>query len=98
MTNFRFPLKRVLDWRRTQLELEEARYRQQAADVAALDRARAEVEAAGIRAELQVRQWTNLAGCDLSALDAFRLRVKVREAGIARQRSECARKLAEQQQ
>ena len=31
MTAFRFPLKRVLDWRRTQLELEDVRYKQQAA-------------------------------------------------------------------
>src|SRR5689334_21423967 len=97
MTAFRFPLQRVLDWRRTQLELEEARYKQQAAGLAALDRARAEVEAAGIRAEVQVRQWDNLAGRDLAALGAFRLRVKAREAEIARQRVECARKLDEQQ-
>ena len=97
MTNFRFPLKRVLDWRRAQLELEEARYKQQAAALAALDRARAEIEASGIRAEIQVRQWDNLAGRDLSALGAFRLRVKAREAEIARRRLDCARKLEEQQ-
>jgi len=97
MTSLRFPLKRVLDWRRTQLELEEARYKQQAAALAALDRARAEIEAAGIRAEIQVRQWDNLAGRDLSALGAFRLRVQAREAEIACRRVDCARKLEEQQ-
>ena len=97
MTTFRFPLKRILDWRRAQLELEEARYRQQSAALAALDRMRAEVEAAGIQAELQVREWNPVAGRDLGALGVFRQRVKAREAQIALQRTECARKLGEQQ-
>src|SRR5207247_1889869 len=89
--------KRVLGWRRTQLELEEARFKQQAAGVAALDRARAEIEAEGIRAEVQVREWNPVAGRDLGALSAFRMRVKSREAQLALQRVECVRKLAEQQ-
>ena len=97
MTSFRFPLKRVLDWRRTQLELEEALYKQQAAELAAMDCARAEIEAAGIRAEVQVPQWSAVGGSDLAALDAFRRRVKSREAEIANRRIEFARKLAERQ-
>jgi len=97
MTGFRFPLKRVLDWRRTQLELEEARYKQQTAELAALNRARAEMEAAGIRAEVQVREWNPVAGRDLAALGAFRQKVKSREAEVALRRVECARRLDEQQ-
>jgi hypothetical protein len=97
MTSFKFPLKRVLDCRRTQLELEEARYRQHAASLAALDRRRAEVEAEGIRAEVQVREWSPVTSSDLAALCAFRSRVKSIEARIAAQRAECARKLAERQ-
>jgi flagellar export protein FliJ len=97
MNAFRFRLKRVLDWRRTQLELEEARYKQQAASLAELDRARAEIEAAGIRAEFQVREWNPVAGSDLEALSAFRARVKSRESHLAAERVECAKRLAEQQ-
>ena len=97
MNSFRFPLKRVLDWRRTQLGIQEARYKQQAAALAALDGLRAEIEAEGIRAELQVREWGNVTSVDLEALSAFRVRVKAREARIAAQRVECARKLAEEQ-
>jgi hypothetical protein len=96
MTTFRFPLQRVLDWRRTQLEIEEARYKQQAAELAGLDRSRAEVEAEGVRSEIQVRKWNPVAGHDLGALDAFRRRVKAREAEIARLRVICAHKLGEQ--
>jgi hypothetical protein len=97
MTAFRFPLKRVLDWRRTQLEIEEARYRQQAAALAAIDGERAELEAEGIRAEVQVRAWDPVSGRDLEALSAFRARVKTLEARLLQRRMECARKLAEQQ-
>jgi hypothetical protein len=98
MKSFRFPLEKVLEWRRKQLELEEARYRQQAGAVAALDRERAETEAAGIRAEIQVRQWGSVAGSDLAALDRFRLRVKNDEARIARDRAEAAKELAVRQE
>ena len=97
MTSFRFPLKKVLDWRRVQLGVEEARYKQQAAELAGLDRERAELEAAGIRTEVQVRAWNPVAGHELGALDAFRAHVKARETEIALRRMESARKLGEQQ-
>ena len=97
MTAFKFPLKRVLDWRRTQLELEEARYKQQAAALAELDRERAEIEAEGIRAEVQVREWSPVTSGDLAALASFRLRAKSRETQLAARRVECVKKLTEQQ-
>jgi hypothetical protein len=97
MKAFQFPLEKALDWRRIQLELEEARYKQQVASLASLDRQRAEVEAAGIRAEIQVREWSPIAAGDLSALGNFRLYVKAQESEIARRRFEAAQKLAEQQ-
>jgi len=97
MKSFQFPLERVLDWRRIQLELEEARYKQQVAAIAGLDRRRAEIEASGIRAEIQVREWSPIGAGDLTALGNFRLHVKSQESEIARQRFEAAKKLAEQQ-
>ena len=56
MNGFRFSLQNVLDWRRCELELEEAKLRRQAAAIAELDRARAELESEGIAAELSVRE------------------------------------------
>ena len=97
MKAFQFPLAKALDWRRIQLELEEARYKQQIASLAGLDQQRAEVEASGIRAEIQVREWSPIAAGDLSALGNFRLHVKSQESEIARRRFEAAQKLAEQQ-
>jgi hypothetical protein len=97
MNSFRFPLQKALDWRHIQLELEEARYKQQAAELGALDRLRAEVEASGIRVEIEVRAWDKLGGSDLAALDQFRLRLKKERARIADQRTAAARKVLEQQ-
>ena len=97
MKTFQFPLEKALDWRRIQLELEEVRYKQQVAGLAGLDRQHAEVEASGIRAEIEVRAWRPIAAGDLTALGHFRLRVKAQESAIARRRVEAAQKLAEQQ-
>ena len=97
MTGFRFPLQKVLDWRRTQLELEEVRFKQQVAALAELDGARARLEAAGMQAELQVRDWSEMRGGDLAALGSFRLDVKQRENQIAARRVECQKSLETQQ-
>ena len=67
MTAFQFPLQKVLDWRRTQLDLEEARYKQQAAALAELDRIRGEIETAGANAEAEVRSGGQVQGRDLAA-------------------------------
>ena len=57
MKSFHFPLQNALALRSKQLELEEVRYKRQLAEVAELDRKRAEVEASSLRAEVQVREW-----------------------------------------
>jgi len=98
MNAFRFPLQKALDLRRTQLELEEARYKQYTAELAALDRLRAEVEASGIRVEVEVRTWDRIGGSDLAALHRYRLRVKNEEARIAEQRIAAARNVTDQQE
>jgi hypothetical protein len=87
----------VLDWRRTELEMEELKFKGQIAALAELDRARAELEAEGIRAELQVRDWKSTSGYDLAALGSFRLRVQKREREIAAQRDQGQRQLETQQ-
>jgi flagellar export protein FliJ len=93
MNSFRFPLQKVLDWRETQLELEEARFQQQVAMLAAIDHEYAEMEAAGVTAEVEVRRWNPLAGSDLSALGNFRLLVQSREKQIASRRVACQQEL-----
>jgi flagellar export protein FliJ len=93
MAGFRFPLEKVLGWRRTELEIAEAGFKREAAALQEIDRQMAECEAAGIRAELQVRGWDSVTGGDLEALGSFRLYVKAAQAEMARKRAEQARKL-----
>jgi flagellar export protein FliJ len=97
MASFHFPLQRVLDYRRTQLEVEEVKFRQSVAELAALDHARAELEAGAVRTECEVRRWDPLGGDDLAALGAYRIRVRSEERRLALKRSECARAVAAQQ-
>lgn len=97
MTSFRFPLQKVLDWRRTELDLAEATFKQQAAALAGLDRERAELEAAGIRTEIQVREWRPVSGGELAALGGFRLQIRKRGQDMAARRVECAKELAARQ-
>ncbi|HEY1184356.1 MAG: hypothetical protein ABSG79_24840 [Bryobacteraceae bacterium] len=97
MIPFQFRLQQVLDWRQTQLELEEIKFKRQTAALADLDRARAELEAAGVKAEVQVRDWIPLVGRDLAALGSFRLSIRMKEKEIAARRAECQEKLYAQQ-
>jgi flagellar export protein FliJ len=97
MKSFQFPLQKALDWRRTQLELAEVRLQRQLAALAELDRARAELEATGIRTEVEVRGFHPLAGRDLNALGSFHLLIKVRAKQIAHRRVENQKELAARQ-
>ncbi len=90
MKSFHFPLQKVLDLRTTQLEVEEVRYKKQLAEVAELDRKRAEVEASGLRAETQVREWGAVASNELTALGSFRLRARKLQTQIQSHRIEAA--------
>jgi hypothetical protein len=97
MSAFRFPLQKALELRRRQLEREEARHKLRVAEVAALDRARAEAESARTSAGRQVRDWKPLTGEDLAALDRFRLHMQSEGVRIAERRKETARLAAEQE-
>jgi len=94
MRSFDFPLQKVLDWRRTQLDLSEAHFRQAAAALAELDRARNEIEAAENSADAEVRRWGAVVGSDLAALDQFRRHAHARKELLAARRASSARELA----
>jgi hypothetical protein len=97
MNSFQFPLERALSWRRTQLELAEARLQQQLAELADVDRARVELQAMGRRTEVEVRDFHPLGGGDLSALGSFRLLVKSQDKQLAARRLEAMKELTTRQ-
>lgn len=95
MTQFRFRLERVVAWRQTQLELAEQRFERQTAAAAELDRARAGLDAAGVRAETAVRQWDAVTGSDLAALDGFRRDLRRRQKDLDARRTAARREMDE---
>jgi flagellar export protein FliJ len=97
MKSFQFPLQKALDWRGAELELAEAALQRQLAVLADLDRARAELQAAEVRSEAEVRAFNPLAGRDLAALGSFHIMLKAREKQLAARRVECRRELAARQ-
>jgi hypothetical protein len=96
MSSFRFPLQKALEWRQTQLELEEQKFRQQTAGLADLDRVRAEWVKSGADAERQVRLWSPIASEELTALGTYRLYARTRAEEVAIAREQARQKLEAQ--
>jgi len=94
MKNFEFALDRALNWRRTQLAVAEARLREQLAALAAIDRARTELDAAGRRAEVETRDFQPLGGGDLGALENFSLRLRKHDRDLQAKRVACQKETA----
>jgi len=95
MTAFHFHLDKVLNWRRTQLELAEVEFRRETAALAELDRLSTELQTRGTQTAAEVRVFNPLSGGDLAALDGFRLYVERRAKELAAQRAEQLRKLGD---
>ena len=98
MKAFRFRLERVLDWRRTELGLEESRLKQIHAAITALDRERAELESAATAARSQIARRESLDALDLHALSAFRESVDTQRQRLAGKRRQREAEIVTQQQ
>jgi flagellar protein FliJ len=95
--SFRFPLDKALEWRRAQLEVEEARFKREVATLAELDRRRDALRDSARLAEARVREWESVTGSDLTALAEFRLHVRAREQEMALQRADQLKRIAASQ-
>ena len=94
MKAFHYSLEKVLEWRRSELEVAESKFQQLTAAVAAVDREIAELAAAGGRAETLVRDGSPVCGRDLAALGSFRLYVRKLNRELGAKRVECAGRVA----
>jgi flagellar export protein FliJ len=95
MKKFHFPLARVIDWRRAQARLEEAKLEALYAELRALE------EAANALARDRDEAEKNIAsrgatGADLIRLGDFHRFTLAERARLEAQRAECARRLAAQ--
>ena len=96
MHSFQFRLGQVLEWRRTQLGIEENKLLQLAAGLEELALAAAKVGLVKSRAEQNVRETRAVEAADLWALAAYRRRLLAQLEALARRRRECQVQLAAQ--
>jgi flagellar export protein FliJ len=96
VTGFRFGLEKVLEWRRLELEREESAFQRKLAALADLDRRHAELEAAALRAEIEVRESKGISGTDLAALGGFRTRARNEQQRLSSLRAACEKEAAAQ--
>ena len=86
MKAFQFRLDRVLDWRRTELEMEENRLKRMHAALAAIDRERAGLESARDQAGRALMARATVDGADLQLLSGYRAAVKLQCARLEQKR------------
>jgi hypothetical protein len=98
MRAFEFTLRQALKWRRTQLELEENKFRQLAACLEEIALAVVRLDLVKGRAEVAVRQAAVVEACDLWALAAYRQRLIAELQALAQRRMTCERQVAAQRQ
>jgi len=91
MQAFQFPLRRALDWRKTQLDLEENKLRQLAARLDEINLAVVKLDLLKGRAETAVRQEAVVDAGDLWALAAYRQRLIAEKQALAERRAACER-------
>ncbi len=96
MSPFRFPLERVLDWRKLQLHAEEEKL---AAHQQRLDTVNHRIHALGaaeLKSEWGLRKLTSVEGSELQTVAAFQARArKIREA-LELEKQQCEKQVAAQ--
>ena len=96
MRNFRFSLERVLSWRRTELQAEEARLAALFAERSRLDTARAEIRAARDGAGNRLLQAEAVDGIELESLEGYRRRMEKELIAMDRRRAQSAEAILKQ--
>jgi hypothetical protein len=96
MPAFEFPLRQALEWRRTQLQLEQNKLRQLAASLAEMALAAVRLDLVKGRAETAVRQAAVVEAGDLWALAAYRQRLLAELQALALRRVACERQAVAQ--
>ena len=96
MRNFRFSLERVLSWRGTELQAEEARLAALFAERIRLDAARAEIGAARERAGNQMLEAEAVDGIELESLEGYQRRMEKELIAVDRQRAQTGEEILKQ--
>lgn len=96
MKQFFFPLDRVLDWRRVQARIEEARLEALRAELLSIDARERDLDAQRAQAEAGLRSAGSARGEELAALDAFTRHAASEHLRLGQTRQACQQKIAAQ--
>jgi hypothetical protein len=98
MKRFEFRLDRVLEWRRTQLEIELAHLGALTGEALALDRRRGQVQADYVAAERSLISSASVEAGELAALDRYRVWSRQESARLLARRAEWDQKISAQRE
>ncbi len=98
MKAFRFPLERVLEWRRMQRDIERSNIRAIATRIQELDDRRRQLSLERSVAEGEVLRAKTMDGADLARVAAFQLHVRNEKLTIANTRGQCEHELTAQRE
>jgi len=96
MKKFHFPLDRVLDWRRTQIRMEQIKLEQMLAELHRIEGQAAAAREERESAQRAVVQSSSSLGSELLAFNTFRSASTARSAGLERDRSACLERIRAQ--
>jgi hypothetical protein len=95
---FEFPLSRVISWRQTLEQVEEARLQNIYAELRAIESSTAALAAERSRSEHAVLGAASVTGFELATLDAFRRFAADEHRRLEQRRAECVKRIAAQAQ
>src|SRR5689334_2107918 len=98
MKKFTFPLDRVLDWRRTQARIEEAKLEALHAEAAAIDARQAALDRESSESELSLVAAAMVTAVELAAGSAFRRFAALERGRLEAHREDCRRRVDAQMQ
>lgn len=97
MSTFQFRLDRVLEWYRTQLQLEEGRLAACIAALRLVEERMTRLQAERLSVEREAISSSSILARDLAALGFYRLRAAKEAAALSQERLRCERALRDQQ-
>jgi hypothetical protein len=95
---FEFPLERALEWRRTQVQLEQIKLQKLQGELVELASREATIRGELEQAELSIRGSQSSQGVELRALESFRKASAAQLAAVHKSRSELREKLRAQRE
>jgi flagellar export protein FliJ len=96
LKSFRFPLQKILEWWRTQLELAESRMKRLNAELQRIDTASAELATTREDAVRRVLQKDSATGEELAALGSYLIHAKKEDLSLRLRREELEQRIAGQ--